>query len=250
MQYIKRRILSVPEIQIKNLTRVICTEAKMPKPKGTTGRQNENSHAASAAQPDSADGSHDPLHERLCERLRLARKETGWSLQQLSGASGVSRSMISQIERGKANPTLAVAYRLASALGLQLSELIEAAETAHAIDVIRADDPGHLFRDDQDCTVRTLSPLSLEKDVEFYQVTLKPGGRMDSAPHFRMTREFLTVEKGGLELQVGGETTRLSKGDSAQYPADQPHRLLNRGRGEAIIFLVVIYSNRVSAGAE
>ena len=186
----------------------------------------------------------DPLHQRLCEKIRSARSEADWTLQQLSSASGVSRSMISQIERGLANPTLAVAYRLASALGLSLSELVDAPAEGNVVEVIRAEDPQYLFRHDAVCKVRTLSPLHLEKDVEFYQVSLQGGGRMESAAHFRHTREFLTVEKGQLELQVGEEAKRLSRGDSAHYPADVPHCLKNLGRGEALVFLVVIYSGR------
>jgi transcriptional regulator with XRE-family HTH domain len=54
------------------------------------------------------------------QRLRLARKMT---LEQLSRAAGVSKSMLSEIERDKANPTIAVAWRLANALGLELNQL-------------------------------------------------------------------------------------------------------------------------------
>lgn len=188
--------------------------------------------------------SMDPLHRQLCEKIRSARKELGWTLQQLGEASEVSSSMISQIERGLANPTLAVAYRLAKALGLSLGELVGTPEQESQVEVIRSNDPQFLFRDDSSCKVRTLSPLHLEKDVEFYQVSLKHGGEMQSAPHFRHTREFLTVEKGTLELCVGEETRKLKPGDSAHYPADCPHALRNAGKGEAVVFLVVIYPGR------
>jgi transcriptional regulator with XRE-family HTH domain len=189
----------------------------------------------------------DPLHQQLCEKIRSARSDLGWTLQQLGAASGVSPSMISQIERGLANPTLAVAYRLAHALGLSLGDLVDSQEPEKRVEVIRSHDPQFLFRDDKACRVRTLSPLHLEKDVEFYQVSLKAHGTMESAPHFRHTREFLTVEKGTLELTVGEEIQKLKQGDSAHYPADLPHALRNLGKGEAVVFLVVIYSGRSPA---
>lgn len=200
--------------------------------------------ARKTTSPRSDTPSIDPLHQQLCERIKSARSGLGWTLQQLAAASGVSPSMISQIERGLANPTLAVAYRLANALGLSLSDLVGSSEPENRVEVIRANDPQFLFRDDKACRVRTLSPLHLEKDVEFYQVSLKVHGEMESAPHFRQTREFLTVEKGTLELTVGDETQKLKQGDSAHYPADLPHSLRNRGKGEAVVFLVVIYSGR------
>ena len=90
----------------------------------------------------------DPLHRQLCEKIWSARKELGWTLQQLGEASEVSSSMISQIERGLANPTLAVAYRLAKALGLSLGELVGTPEQDSQVEVIRSNDPQFLFRDD------------------------------------------------------------------------------------------------------
>ncbi len=169
------------------------------------------------------------------------RRDRGWTLEQLASLSGVSRSMLSEIERGAANPTLGVAFRIAQAFGLSLGDLVESPAPKAKIDVIRAGDRGLLFRDDEQCRIRTLSPLHLEKDVEFYEVTLRTGGKLESSPHYSGTREFLTVERGTVRLQAGDETTDLDRGDSAHYPADIPHSIANIGRGEALLFLVDIY---------
>ena len=88
---------------------------------------------------------------------------------------------------------------------------------------------------------RTLSPLPLEKDVEFYEVTLLPGGVLKSAAHYTGTREFLTVEKGRIRVTSGADSEDLDKGDSVSYRADVPHEIVNRGTGEAVVFLVDIY---------
>jgi transcriptional regulator with XRE-family HTH domain len=177
----------------------------------------------------------------LCAKLRQLRADRGWSLEALAAASDVSRSMLSQIERGRANPTLAVAVRIARAYGLSLAELVEEPSRSSAIQVIRADDSAHIFRSDRLCQIRTLSPLNLEKDVEFYEVVLKPQGELRSAPHFEGTREFLTVEKGRLRIESGKDTIELGIGDSATYRADVPHALVNLGRSETVVFLVDIY---------
>lgn len=177
----------------------------------------------------------------LCAKLRQLRADRGWSLEALEAASDVSRSMLSQIERGRANPTLAVAVRIARAYGLTLAELVEEPSRSSTIQVIRADDSAHIFRSDKRCQIRTLSPLNLEKDVEFYEVVLKPEGELRSAPHFEGTREFLTVEKGRLRIESGKDTSELGVGDSASYRADVPHALVNLGRNETVVFLVDIY---------
>jgi transcriptional regulator with XRE-family HTH domain len=183
----------------------------------------------------------EPLHQQVCQRVRNLRKSRGWTLEQLSSLSGVSRSMLSQIERGAANPTLGVAYRIAQAFSLSLGDLVDVGPSAPRIDVVRSGDRSAIFREDGSCLIRTLSPLRLEKDVEFYELTLRPGACLESAPHYVGTREFVTVSKGEVRLISGGETTNLSPGDSAHYPADVPHRLDNLGKSDAVLFLVDIY---------
>ena len=187
------------------------------------------------AQADASVASH------VCQRVKTLRRERNWTLEQLSAASGVSRSMLSQIERGSANPTLAVAFRIAQAFELTLSDLVEMPDGRPRIDVVRADDNSSIFRDDDDCRIRTLSPLHLEKDVEFYELRLSPGGVLNSAPHYVGTREFLTIEQGAVRVTSGEEVTELKQGDSAHYPADIPHRIENIDDGESIAFLVDIY---------
>jgi len=149
--------------------------------------------------------------------------------------------MLSQIERRQANPTLAVTYRIAQAFGITIGELVELPEAGTPINVIRADDRRFLFRSDTNCTIRTLSPLHLEKDVEFYEVRLRPEGVLRSEAHFEGTREFLTIQKGRVRVSSSEEATELGRGDSANYRADVFHSIENIGRGEALLFLVVIY---------
>src|SRR3569623_1170303 len=78
--------------------------------------------------------------EALCRRVRELRKKKGWTLEELSAACGVSRSMLSEIERGNANPTLAVTCRIAQAFERSLGELVETPLASPRVDVIRADD--------------------------------------------------------------------------------------------------------------
>jgi mannose-6-phosphate isomerase-like protein (cupin superfamily) len=81
----------------------------------------------------------------------------------------------------------------------------------------------------------------LEKDVEFYELRLSPGGELRSSAHFDGTREYLTVERGKVRIESADESTDLSRGDSASFRADVPHAIVNIGRGDAVVFLVDIY---------
>jgi len=188
-----------------------------------------------------AGGHADSLTRHLGSRVKSLRTERGWSLEAMASASGVSRSMLSQIEREQANPTLAVTLRIAQAFGMTLGELLQMPGAASSVSIIRADDRAYHYRSDKTCRVRTLSPLNLEKDVEFYEVWLQPGGALRSAPHFEGTREFLTVQRGQVRVESADDAETMGPGDSASYRADVPHAIINIGKGEALMFLVDIY---------
>ena len=174
-------------------------------------------------------------------RVRAARKRAGLSLDALARTSGVSKAMLSQIEQNKANPTVAVIYKVARALNLEVSDLVGQVHPRRHFNVIRATDQRYLFSSNERCTVRTLSPLWLEKDLEFYEIVLKPNGLLESEPHFRSTEEFVTVARGRIRLTSAEQSVILRKGDSAHYSADVPHSLSNLNRTPSVVYLVVKY---------
>jgi transcriptional regulator with XRE-family HTH domain len=177
----------------------------------------------------------------LAERLSTLRAQRKWSLDTLSRACGVSRSMLSEIERSNVNPTLAGTMSIARAFGMSIGEFLESPAVSSNLQVIRKEDRTYHFRSDDKIRIRTLSPLFLEKDVEFYEVTLQPGGDLKSAAHFAGTREFLTVEKGRVRVTSGDDSEDLNERDSVSYRADIPHSIRNLGQSVAVFFLVDIY---------
>lgn len=186
-------------------------------------------------------GSSESASQGLAGRVIELRKSHQLTLEQLASASGVSRSMLSQIERGRANPTLAVALRIARAFGLNVGDLVDQPWTASRIDVVRGDDASQLFRNDHECRIRTLSPLHLEKSVEFYEIWLAPRAQLLSAPHFEGTRELLTVNQGVAHVRAGDNDCTLKPGDSAHYHADMEHLIENIADEALLGFLVVTY---------
>lgn len=185
--------------------------------------------------------SSDPSCQLLCERVLALRQQHNYTLDQLATASGVSRSMLSQIERGNANPTLAVTRRIAQAFGLSIGELVDDPSSAAAIDIVHGDDAANLFRADDECQIRTLSPLHMEKSVEFYELLLRPGAQLASAAHFDGTRELFTVAHGSAQISSAGTNSNLKSGDSAHYRADTEHAIVNTGKTDLRAYLVVMY---------
>jgi transcriptional regulator with XRE-family HTH domain len=173
------------------------------------------------------------------QRLRLAR---GLTLEDLSRIAGVSKSMLSQIEREKANPTIAITWRLANALGVQIGELLATAEReVETIRVIDAHETPTLPGLHAGYVLRILGPLELASKYEWYELTLSPGGELASQGHDPGAQEHLTLLHGSVEVEVGNDKKKVKLGSTARYPGDQQHIIRNVGKTEAKGLLVVIH---------
>lgn len=178
---------------------------------------------------------------RVGEQIQRLRSERGMTLDDLSRAAGVSKSMLSEIERDKANPTIAVAWRLTNALGVKLDSLFSAPKVPDAIVVAGPHDIPTLQGEQAGYQLRVWGPIDLAGRFEWYELTLKPGGALVSSAHEPGTREHLTVLHGTVEVESGDSAQRLKAADTARYAADHPHAIRNAGKGEARALLVVIH---------
>jgi transcriptional regulator with XRE-family HTH domain len=181
---------------------------------------------------------------RVGDTLAALRQAQALSLDELSRKAGVSKSMLSQIERAQANPTVAVVWRLANALGVPIAELLggaPAAPAAPAITLVPTQSTPSLRSPDGLCELRILGPVEMAGQFEWYELRLQPGGVLDSQPHEPGTREHLTVVAGQMELRVGDASQRLKVGETARYPADCAHSIRNSGKTLANAWLVVIH---------
>jgi transcriptional regulator with XRE-family HTH domain len=177
----------------------------------------------------------------LGQKLKQVRNHKKLTLDQLSQMAGVSKAMLSQIEQGNVNPTVAVIIKITQSLGLQVSELLETEQKQNILRIISASEDRYTFKSDALCNIRTLSPLELEKAIEFYKILLEPNGQLNSEAHFAGTEEILYLEKGKLEIVSGNQNTIINKGDSIHYRADVPHIIKNIGKGAAEAFMIVRY---------
>ncbi len=174
--------------------------------------------------------------------LQKMRLERNLTLEDLSRAAGVSKSMLSQIEREKANPTIAVAWRLANALGVSISELLTPeTRPVESIRVLEAHEQPTLPGSHAGYVLRILGPMELAGKFEWYELTLAPNGILASNPHDPGATEHLTVLQGVMDLEVNGEKKKLKTGATARYPVDCNHSIRNSGKSEAKALLVVIH---------
>lgn len=180
---------------------------------------------------------------RVGTALASLRERQGLSLDELSRRAGVSKSMLSQIERAQANPTVAVVWRLAQALGVPLAELLQSAEApaAPVIDTVAAHATPTLRGADNGCELRILGPVDLAGQFEWYELRMQPGAVLDSQPHRPGAREHLSVLSGRLQVTAGDHSAPLAAGETARYAVDQPHAISNPGPDVATALLVVLH---------
>lgn len=174
--------------------------------------------------------------------LAALRQRRALSLDELSRQAGVSKSMLSQIERNQANPTVAVVWRLATALGVAVGELLgDGRPAAPLLATVPAHATPTMTSPDGKCELRILGPIELAGQFEWYTLTVQPGGTLASQPHEPGSREHLTVLSGALEIGAGAESARVRHGETARYAVDVAHRIHNPGRTAAQALLVVLH---------
>lgn len=174
----------------------------------------------------------------LGERIRLERQQRRLSLEALAAQSGVSRSMLSAIERGAKVPTVLVLDRLATGLGTSIARLLGEERTS-AVIVLR--------REEQDVAVdpsgwerRILSPVLPGVEFEFMRTTINPG--VDAgvfSPHAPGALEWVAVEQGTLRLTINGTPYTLDAGDSIYYDGDCWHGFANPRQEPCVYYLAM-----------
>ena len=190
-----------------------------------------------AALSSSAMNPRSEIHDRLAASLREARKARGLSLDAVAKLSGVSRSMVSQIERAESSPTVATLWNLTQALQVDFAGLLEG-RPAPGIQVVRAEAAPIIGGRGRDLVIRILSPAEAVGEHEVYDLAFGPAGELVSDPHSPGCRESLTVIAGHMRVVSGEEENRLGPGDTARYPADRPHEIHAEGGAARGILIV------------
>ncbi|MDT8900802.1 helix-turn-helix domain-containing protein [Anaeroselena agilis] len=170
--------------------------------------------------------------------LAEIRKQRGLSLEKVSELSGVSKAMVSQIERGESNPTVATLWKIALGLKIAFSELIT--EKRPPVVVVRSADIPPMIDDAAGLKIIPLFPFEQGHHFEICLVTLEPSASHASDPHATHTEEYIFVIEGAIEITIGGDAYRLGTGDALHTHADKPHFYRNLS-DRPVRFLNTIY---------
>ncbi|SLN27227.1 helix-turn-helix domain-containing protein [Pseudooctadecabacter jejudonensis] len=180
----------------------------------------------------------DTILRVLPQRLKDARKAQGLSLDAIANLSGVSRSMVSQIERGESSPTIATLWNLTRALKVDFAGLMGQDDVGDRVDVLRAAEVPTIDNMGQGCRIAILSPPEDAGGHEVYDIRFSDNGSLKSDPHARGVREQLSVLEGRVRVTSGSASCDLRTGDTARYAADIAHEITALD-GPARVYLIV-----------
>jgi transcriptional regulator with XRE-family HTH domain len=163
------------------------------------------------------------LNQRIAERISGLRAARGLSLDALATKSGVSRSMISLVERGESSPTAVVLEKLATGLGVAMASLFDAPRPP-ASPLARAKEQPP-WRDPQSGYVRrNVSPSGAASPIQIVEVSFPAGARVayETGPRQPRVHQQIWVQEGSIDVTVGDERRRLQAGDCLALVLDQP----------------------------
>ncbi len=182
----------------------------------------------------------DQINQTIGNNLKKWRHEKGYTLDQVSGLTGVSKSMIGQIERGDSTPTVTTLWKISNGLKISFSSLMnqEPDETYIVTkeSLIPLDEKDHAFR------VLTYIPFNVNRKFETFMVECAPHSKHHSEAHIEAVEEFIFVLEGELSVVENNRINALKKDDMIRFRADVSHEYVNEGDCIAKAMIHIVYS--------
>jgi transcriptional regulator with XRE-family HTH domain len=181
----------------------------------------------------------DEVSLRVGRAVKQQREAAGFSLRVLAARSGISASMISDVERGSKSPTVTTVVRLAQALGTSVAALVDGGTApSPRIRILRR---GGGAGGEHPARWNSLGPAAPGSRIDFVRYQIPPSTALGPATaHAHGTIEHMHVATGTVRVTVGDETAELFAGDSCSCRTDAPHGVENPDpSAEALIYLIV-----------
>lgn len=164
----------------------------------------------------------------VARRIHTWRKEKKLSLDELSRRASVSKGMLVEIEKGAANPSIAILCKLAAALGVSVADIVNVSSEPR-VHIIEEEAIPVLWQGAQGGRARLLAGTAGPDMIELWSWEMQPGEQFTSPGHPAGTFELLHVNDGVLTLTVDNTATQVGAGASAVAKTDAPHGYANEG---------------------
>ncbi|MCS0823893.1 XRE family transcriptional regulator [Cytobacillus firmus] len=179
------------------------------------------------------------IHLILAKNLKAFRENKKLSLEKVAELTGVSKTMIGQIERGESSPTITTIWKIANGLKISFTSLINHPQPD--TQVVLKKDIQTLTEDHGRYRVYPYFPFENDKRFEVYTVEIDKGGYLSAEPHIEGTEELIVVFDGEITIRVNNDEFTLKSGDSIRFKADRPHTYHNSGKSLARVSMTLFY---------
>lgn len=181
------------------------------------------------------------LDKNIAINLKRIRKSKNMSLDMMAEQTGVSKSMLGQIERGESNPTVTTIGKIVEGMRVSFEELIqtplEQVTMVEKSDLIKTRDVENNYR------VYIYFPYDKKRSFEIYLIEINPGGAYKTGSHGENTYECITVSGGELTLEVNKEQYIVQTKNSIKFSTDQEHVYRNNGNDMLYLHVVLYWEN-------
>jgi transcriptional regulator with XRE-family HTH domain len=181
------------------------------------------------------------LQKAVGRNIKNIRENKKITLDTAANLTGVSRSMLAQIEKGEVNPTISILWKIANGYKVSFNSLIK---TTSSTLFIRSQELLPLLEDEGRFINYPVFPFGDVTQFETNILEIKKGGLQQSAPHLGGAEEYITVFAGEVEITAGEEKFVLRKGDSLRFQADVEHSYRNLGDEPVLMHLIIYYADK------
>jgi transcriptional regulator with XRE-family HTH domain len=174
----------------------------------------------------------------VARSVQVLRTERGWSLDQLTARSGVSKGVLVAIEQGRSNPNLATLARISDAFGVPVTRLVET-EDEPTVKITGTGSFRTLWHGQHGGSGVIIGATEAPWAAELWSFRLEPGESVGGDAHAPATREMIWVRSGTVSLTVAGASYSLGPPACATFPGGVTHRYVNAG-DEAVEMLMIV----------
>jgi transcriptional regulator with XRE-family HTH domain len=186
------------------------------------------------------------VSEAVATKLKEHRKRQKLSLDELSRRAGVSKGMLVEIEKGIANPSIAILCKISAALGVSVADIVNVT-SAPSVHLIESEDIPTLWTGPKGGSARLLAGTSGPNMIELWRWEMQPGELFESPGHPQGTFELFHVEQGQLKMKVDKTELLIPTGCSAVAKTDVPHYYANEGDSTLVFTMTVAELHQLQA---
>ncbi len=179
----------------------------------------------------------DSMNMIVAKNIKRLREEKKLSMDELAKLSGVSKSMLAQIERGGGNPTISTLWKISNGMKVPFDSLTVRPKSLY--EIVKTSELQPLLEDGGKVKNYSIFPDDENRRFAVYYLELDEGSYWESEPHLKGTTEFITISTGKIEINADGQSFVIKKGDSIRFKADTVHSYKNVGNEPVILHMIL-----------